>query len=225
MLRTGQSPAPSMRRSSSASTPDSHRLAAVSLSLGYVVVPSFRWSSAPELLDAHSAGIAILPRISSDANTRWAAYEQQESLTPPPSTWCSVAWRSRGRGVKHATRSRAAVCVCLSCAAGLTLIASDAGVPHLMRGRCRRSSLRSPVTSKLLRRHAMLHQSYERTSGRPAAQWSRLEAGRLDDLGPKSLRGVRMKTPPIVSPKEWEAARRQLLVKEKELTRARDALA
>src|SRR5215212_12185225 len=38
--------------------PDSHRLAAVSLSLGYVVVPSFRWSSAPELLDAHSAGIA-----------------------------------------------------------------------------------------------------------------------------------------------------------------------
>jgi hypothetical protein len=28
------------------------------LSLGYVVVPSFRWSSAPELLDAHSAGIS-----------------------------------------------------------------------------------------------------------------------------------------------------------------------
>src|SRR4029450_5288379 len=38
--------------------PDSHRLAAVSLSLGYVVVPSFRWSSAPELLDAHSGEIA-----------------------------------------------------------------------------------------------------------------------------------------------------------------------
>ena len=34
-----------------------------------------------------------------------------------------------------------------------------------------------------------------------------------------------MKTPPIVSPEEWEAARQQLLVKEKELTRARDALA
>jgi predicted dithiol-disulfide oxidoreductase (DUF899 family) len=32
-------------------------------------------------------------------------------------------------------------------------------------------------------------------------------------------------TSPIVSPEEWEAARRQLLVKEKELTRARDALA
>ena len=34
-----------------------------------------------------------------------------------------------------------------------------------------------------------------------------------------------MKTPPIVSPEEWKAARHPLLVKEKELTRARDALA
>jgi len=34
-----------------------------------------------------------------------------------------------------------------------------------------------------------------------------------------------MKTPPIVSASEWEAARERLLVKEKELTRARDALA
>jgi predicted dithiol-disulfide oxidoreductase (DUF899 family) len=34
-----------------------------------------------------------------------------------------------------------------------------------------------------------------------------------------------MQTPPIVSPQEWLAAREQLLVKEKELTRARDALA
>ena len=34
-----------------------------------------------------------------------------------------------------------------------------------------------------------------------------------------------MKTSRIVSPQEWEAARQQLLVKEKELTRARDALA
>jgi predicted dithiol-disulfide oxidoreductase (DUF899 family) len=32
-------------------------------------------------------------------------------------------------------------------------------------------------------------------------------------------------TPPIVSPTEWNAAREELLVKEKELTRARDALA
>ena len=34
-----------------------------------------------------------------------------------------------------------------------------------------------------------------------------------------------MKTPPIVTPQEWEAARERLLVKEKELTRARDGLA
>src|SRR5213596_2915897 len=34
-----------------------------------------------------------------------------------------------------------------------------------------------------------------------------------------------MKIPPIVSPQEWQAARETLLVKEKQLTRARDALA
>ena len=34
-----------------------------------------------------------------------------------------------------------------------------------------------------------------------------------------------MEMPPVVSPEEWEAARQELLVKEKELTRARDALA
>jgi predicted dithiol-disulfide oxidoreductase (DUF899 family) len=34
-----------------------------------------------------------------------------------------------------------------------------------------------------------------------------------------------MKTPSIVSPEEWEAARQKLLVREKELTHARDALA
>ncbi|TML05245.1 MAG: DUF899 domain-containing protein [Actinobacteria bacterium] len=34
-----------------------------------------------------------------------------------------------------------------------------------------------------------------------------------------------MNTPPTVSPEEWEAARADLLVKEKQLTRARDALA
>jgi predicted dithiol-disulfide oxidoreductase (DUF899 family) len=34
-----------------------------------------------------------------------------------------------------------------------------------------------------------------------------------------------MKTPPIVSPQEWNAAREQMLVREKEVTRARDALA
>ena len=34
-----------------------------------------------------------------------------------------------------------------------------------------------------------------------------------------------MDTPPVVTPQEWEQARQELLVKEKELTRARDALA
>jgi predicted dithiol-disulfide oxidoreductase (DUF899 family) len=34
-----------------------------------------------------------------------------------------------------------------------------------------------------------------------------------------------MKIPPIVSPEQWKAAREKLLVKEKELTRARDAMA
>ena len=34
-----------------------------------------------------------------------------------------------------------------------------------------------------------------------------------------------MHMPPIVSPQAWEAAREQLLVKEKALTHARDALA
>jgi predicted dithiol-disulfide oxidoreductase (DUF899 family) len=36
---------------------------------------------------------------------------------------------------------------------------------------------------------------------------------------------IAMNTPPIVSPEVWEAAREQLLAKEKALTRARDALA
>ena len=36
---------------------------------------------------------------------------------------------------------------------------------------------------------------------------------------------IAMKTPSIVSQQEWEAARQQLLVKEKALTRSRDALA
>src|SRR6266436_3955723 len=34
-----------------------------------------------------------------------------------------------------------------------------------------------------------------------------------------------MRTPPVVSPQEWQVARQELLVKEKALTRSRDALA
>jgi predicted dithiol-disulfide oxidoreductase (DUF899 family) len=44
-------------------------------------------------------------------------------------------------------------------------------------------------------------------------------------LDPKRKENTTMNTPPTVSPREWEAAREELLVKEKELTRARDALA
>jgi len=39
------------------------------------------------------------------------------------------------------------------------------------------------------------------------------------------MNDLAMKTPPIVSAQEWQAALAQMLVKEKELTRARDALA
>src|SRR2546421_8833989 len=41
----------------------------------------------------------------------------------------------------------------------------------------------------------------------------------------KQKGNLAMKTPPIVSQQEWEAARQQLLVKEKAFTRSRDALA
>jgi predicted dithiol-disulfide oxidoreductase (DUF899 family) len=42
-------------------------------------------------------------------------------------------------------------------------------------------------------------------------------------MAAKKKKGI--ETPKVVSAQEWEAARKQLLVKEKELTRARDALA
>jgi len=45
----------------------------------------------------------------------------------------------------------------------------------------------------------------------------------MADHGPEG--GPAIQTPPIVTPQEWEAARQRLLVKEKEVTRAKDALA
>ena len=45
------------------------------------------------------------------------------------------------------------------------------------------------------------------------------------EIGRTETGRVPMNTPPVVSAQEWEAARQQLLVKEKALTRARDALA
>jgi predicted dithiol-disulfide oxidoreductase (DUF899 family) len=47
----------------------------------------------------------------------------------------------------------------------------------------------------------------------------------LDKTVAAEAEGDCMKTPPIVSAQEWEAAHQKMLVKEKELTRARDALA
>jgi predicted dithiol-disulfide oxidoreductase (DUF899 family) len=44
-------------------------------------------------------------------------------------------------------------------------------------------------------------------------------------MDPNGRAEIAMNTPPIVSPQEWEAARQQLLVEEKQLTHARDALA
>src|SRR3712207_5904190 len=44
-------------------------------------------------------------------------------------------------------------------------------------------------------------------------------------MQPPQGASIAMDVPPIVSAQEWEAARLELLVKEKELTRARDALA
>ena len=49
-------------------------------------------------------------------------------------------------------------------------------------------------------------------------------ATRKDSQKEHGKEHLAMKTPPIVSQQEWEAAR-QLLVKEKALTRSRDALA
>src|SRR5581483_11699927 len=55
------------------------------------------------------------------------------------------------------------------------------------------------------------------------SDWSRpvSEKQRRNSMGTSK----EMKTPPIVSAQEWEAARQQMLVKEKAFTRSRDALA
>src|SRR4051794_4947129 len=66
-----------------------------------------------------------------------------------------------------------------------------------------------------------------RADGGPA-----MTSGGVAGLPSRTIRSTRnrggrtvMKMPPIVSPQEWEVAREEMLVKEKELTRARDALA
>src|SRR6266542_202797 len=44
-------------------------------------------------------------------------------------------------------------------------------------------------------------------------------------MSPKNGSATPKNAPPVVSPSEWKAARQKLLVKEKELTRASDAMA
>src|SRR5918992_667654 len=85
------------------------------------------------------------------------------------------------------------------------------------------------------RRHARGRGPHARpvTRARHAPRGGRVDgspAGRLEPLHGRRRRvaeGERSKvnTPPVVSPEEWKTAREELLVKEKEHTRARDALA
>src|SRR6266568_6013265 len=56
-------------------------------------------------------------------------------------------------------------------------------------------------------------------------QTARRSRARISQNNKERCRRIIMNTPPIVSLEEWETARQKLLVKEKALTRARDALA
>src|SRR6476661_3718805 len=64
----------------------------------------------------------------------------------------------------------------------------------------------------------------QRHAGRPPRQqvWRAMMTSK-DNAGTNGQ--AAMQIPPVVSPQDWEAARQQLLVKEKAHTRARDALA
>src|SRR6202165_25517 len=64
------------------------------------------------------------------------------------------------------------------------------------------------------------------TAGRSSSPTSRPDLNSPETPTDQNRKAdIAMNTPPIVSAQEWEAARQQLLVKEKELPRARDALA
>jgi predicted dithiol-disulfide oxidoreductase (DUF899 family) len=54
---------------------------------------------------------------------------------------------------------------------------------------------------------------------------NKMATGNKKEMEQRNAQQPAMKTPPVVSPKEWDAAHQQLLVKEKALTRSRDALA
>jgi predicted dithiol-disulfide oxidoreductase (DUF899 family) len=63
------------------------------------------------------------------------------------------------------------------------------------------------------------------TEERKSSRTTRLSAKKSEEKQMDKNKELSMNTPPVVSAQEWEAARQQLLVKEKSLTRARDALA
>jgi hypothetical protein len=96
-----------------------------------------------------------------------------------------------GRGGSRSRRSSASAARCwaptpASCTAKQLTAPGNIAASEWIRGGQAFDHCFSYTTSKLFHRHAMLHESHERTTGRPTAPWSRLEAGRSDDLGPKS---------------------------------------
>src|SRR5438445_4069420 len=69
---------------------------------------------------------------------------------------------------------------------------------------------------------AVPHLAQRDTERPPGKSWRAMMTS-ADNAGNNGQ--AAMQTPPVVSPQDWEAARQQLLVKEKAHTRARDALA
>jgi hypothetical protein len=63
----------------------------VSLSLGYVVVPSFRCSSAPELLDAHSPGITARPEATIEVTPSAPGWKWPPGAVFDPGCRCRAA--------------------------------------------------------------------------------------------------------------------------------------
>src|SRR5215217_6811513 len=91
----------------------------------------------------------------------------------------------------------------------------------LVQPRCSSVSSRHSWTRSPSRRDG---RPSEKVGGRPApSSWIRRRQYRQTHENPKGRN--HMNTPSIVSAQEWEAARQRLLVKEKEVMRARDALA
>jgi predicted dithiol-disulfide oxidoreductase (DUF899 family) len=120
-------------------------------------------------------------------------------------------------------RSRHPVSIVLhDCSFAAAPLDEIGGAHRATKGRKRNRRLVSPPgrVQQALVWQALAYQGVSRDKQRAGTQGERaaLELKRDKE-------NISMNTPPIVSRQEWEAARQQLLVKEKELTRARDALA